>query len=86
MSLPPGPRLPAIVQGLWFIRQPVGFFEHCRERYGDPFTLRLPSNPDIVLFSDPAAIREIFTGDEDVLRAGAEEGRRTIYVQFGRLF
>jgi cytochrome P450 len=70
MSLPPGPRLPAIVQGLWFIRQPVGFFEHCQKRYGDPFTLRLPANPEIVLFSDPVAIREIFTGDEDVLRAG----------------
>ena len=69
-SLPPGPRLPSIAQGLWFMLRPVGFFESCKARYGEPFTIRIPSTPPVVMFSHPAAIREIFTGDEDVLRAG----------------
>jgi cytochrome P450 len=59
-----------VLQGLWFVTRPVEYFEHCRRRYGQPYTLRLPSTPPVVLFSDPAAIREIFTGDEEVLRAG----------------
>ena len=49
---------------------PVEYFERCRRRFGDPFTIRLPATPPVVLFSDPVAIREIFTGDEDALRAG----------------
>jgi cytochrome P450 len=68
--LPPGPRLPALAQGLWFAMRPVDYFEICRERYGDPFTVRLPSTPPVVMFSEPSAIRDIFTGDEDLLRAG----------------
>ena len=68
--LPAGPRLPAMLQGLWFVTQPVEYFERCRRRFGDPFTIRLPATPPVVLFSDPVAIREIFTGDEDALRAG----------------
>ena len=28
-SLPPGPRLPAIVQGLWFVTKPVEYFDRC---------------------------------------------------------
>ena len=70
MSLPAGPRLPAIVQGLWFVTKPVEFFDRCLARYGDPFTVRLPSTPTVVLFSDPGAIRDIFTGDADAMPAG----------------
>jgi cytochrome P450 len=69
-SLPSGPPLPAVLQGLWFVTRPVEFFDRCSTRYGEPFTIRLPSTPPVVMFSDPAAIREIFTGDEDTLRAG----------------
>lgn len=69
-TLPPGPRLPALLQGVWFVAKPVDYFERCRRRHGDPFTLRLPASPPVVLFSAPAAIREIFTADEDTLRAG----------------
>jgi cytochrome P450 len=69
-TLPPGSRLPALAQGLWFALRPVEYFERCRQRYGDPFTARLPSTPPVVLFSDPTAIREIFTADDDDLHAG----------------
>ena len=69
-ALPPGPRLPALAQGLWFAMRPVDYFEICRKRYGDPFTVLLPSTPPVVMFSEPSAIKDIFTGDEELLRAG----------------
>jgi cytochrome P450 len=62
--------MPALAQGVWFMTKPVDCFERCRRRYGDPFTLRLPSSPVVVMFSDPAAIREIFTADDALLSGG----------------
>ena len=68
--LPAGPRLPAIVQFLHMGFRPTAFLEQCARRYGDPFTLHIPARPPLVMFSDPEAIREIFTGDPELLRAG----------------
>src|SRR5437773_4628558 len=68
--LPPGPRAPALVQFLHFGFRPIAFLEECDRRYGTPFTLRVPARPPLVMFSDPEAIREIFTGDPQRLRAG----------------
>jgi cytochrome P450 family 110 len=69
-SLPPGPTLPPLVQGLQFAFRALPFFETCQRRYGDCFTIRMPFGPSYVLFTAPAAVREIFTGDDDELRAG----------------
>src|SRR5438067_260081 len=68
--LPPGPRVPALVQFLHLGFRPIAFLEECDRRYGTPFTLRVPARPPLVMFSDPEAIREIFTGDPELLRAG----------------
>ncbi len=68
--LPNGPRVPAVMQVLRWLRQPIPMLEDCRRRYGDTFTLRFPGFDPLVLMSDPAAIKEIFTGDPDELRAG----------------
>jgi cytochrome P450 len=62
--------MPSLAQGLWFLMKPVGFFDHCQSRYGDPFTIRIPSTPPVVLFSAPDAIRTIFTATDDDLLAG----------------
>ena len=69
-ALPPGPRLPALVQFLHSAFRPTAFLEECSRRFGDPFTLRIPGRPPLVMFSDPEAIREIFTGDPERLCAG----------------
>jgi len=53
-----------------WVQWPVPFLEECERRFGDSFTLRLPAAPPIVLFSEPEAIRAIFTGNEEDLRAG----------------
>ncbi|MFO0686513.1 MAG: cytochrome P450 [Sandaracinus sp.] len=58
--LPPGPSLPPIAQGALFVLRMLPFFERCRARYGSTFSLRIPTQPPIVVFSDEAPIREIF--------------------------
>ncbi|MFZ5481160.1 MAG: cytochrome P450 [Myxococcota bacterium] len=69
-NLPPGPALPAPLQMLAFARDPVRFLDDCRARWGNVFTVRLPSYPPIVYVADPALVKAVFTGSPDVLRAG----------------
>jgi cytochrome P450 len=68
--LPPGPRLPSLLQGAQLAVRTVAFLEACRRRHGETFTLRFPGAPPIVSFSHPDAVKQIFTGGGDVLRAG----------------
>src|SRR3954451_13565552 len=70
MSLPPGPRLPKAAQTAQLARDAIGFMRRCRERYGDLFTLRYHPFDTLVYVCDPEAVREIFTGDPEVFRAG----------------
>ena len=70
-SLPLGPRQWPLVQLLRWIRQPIPFMEECARQFGDCFTIRFPvGGRNIVFFSDPVAIKEIFTGDPENFRAG----------------
>jgi cytochrome P450 family 110 len=69
-TLPPGPKLPAAVQLARWVRTPTEFLEECARKYGDAFTLRMPGNPPMVLFSHPNALKEIFTGDPEIFHAG----------------
>jgi cytochrome P450 len=67
--LPPGPKRPGAIQ-LWeWISRPIPFLERCNRLYGEMFTVRFPIGT-IVFISDPDTIKEIFTGDPDVLHAG----------------
>ena len=68
-ALPPGPALPALAQTVAVIADPGAFLERARRRYGDVFTIRVLGAAFVVV-ADPAAIREVFTGPPDVLRAG----------------
>jgi cytochrome P450 len=70
-ATPPGPRAPALFQSLRWLSRPIPMLEDCGKRYGDAFTFRFPGYDPIVLFSHPAAVRTIFTGDTDTFRAGA---------------
>ena len=70
VALPAGPRAPSLVQVVQWMRRPIRYLEACARRYGDVFTLRFPASDPIVLFSAPAAVKEIFGGDPELLRAG----------------
>jgi len=68
--MPPGPSLPAPVQALLAVLATERYTDHVGRRYGPAVTLRVAGIGEFVAFSDPDAIRELFTGDRDVLRAG----------------
>ena len=69
-TLPPGPRLPRLVQSSGVLRFRHRFVPWLHRRYGDVFTLRLIPDRTTVYFSTPEAVREIFAGDPDVFHAG----------------
>jgi len=68
-KLPPGPRLPSIVQVGQFIRDRLGFLDRCAERYGEFFTIRFPWET-LVFTWNPDAVKQVFTGDPAIYFAG----------------
>ena len=69
-ELPPGPRMPKVMQTLAWWTRSIPLFERCRARYGKRFTLRLAQIPPMVHLSDPAEVKEVFTAPPDVLHPG----------------
>ena len=69
-TLPPGPKAPRLFQTLNWVRKPIPFMQQCAQKYGECFTMRLIGMPSISLFSDPDAIKQIFTADPEHARAG----------------
>ncbi|MFO0762255.1 MAG: cytochrome P450 [Byssovorax sp.] len=70
MAFPPGLRLPAAVQTALFIARPLELLEWCKRRYGDVFTIDTLMFGREVEVVSPELIKQVFTGDPDVLRAG----------------
>src|SRR5215467_6562402 len=71
-GLPPGPRLPSVVQTALWLGWPAGFPRWCRRRYGDVFTLRLALGPPTVMVSEPRLVEQVLTLGADVASAGEE--------------
>jgi len=72
--LPPGPRTPRLWQSLSFAFRPYAAIESARA-WGDRYTIEALGTPGkLVVFSDAEAIRDIFGGDGDTLRAGEATG------------
>src|SRR4051812_49166438 len=68
-ALPDGP--PRSARGyLRWVRSPEGGLHDAAPRHGGPFTLRLTGLPPLVVIWDPATVKEIFTGDHEVMRSG----------------
>jgi cytochrome P450 family 135 len=81
-ALPPGPSWPTAVQTVAWMARPKPFLRRTRDRYGDVFTVRLRSGENFVMVADPEAIKDVFTGDPEVFRAG--EGNRVLLPLLGR--
>jgi cytochrome P450 len=69
-SLPPGPRLPKLVQTAGFLFFPRRFFAACRRRYGDAVTFGTAFDSQFVMLFDPELVKEVFQGPHEQLRAG----------------
>src|SRR6267154_5502756 len=72
-ALPPGPRAPSAAQALGWALRPLGMMDRCHERYGDLFTLRVRRGRPWVFLTDPEHVKQVFTTDSELLRAGAGE-------------
>jgi cytochrome P450 family 135 len=70
VALPPGPRVPAAVNTVRFVRRPLDTLVAWHDRYGDVFTVRLLVFGTGVYVADPEEIRSMFTGDQSDLLAG----------------
>jgi cytochrome P450 family 110 len=68
-----GPNSSSFLQAFHFYRRPLAYFKDCAKRYGEWFTLRLPTFPAPITFvSDPNAVREFFANDATgLLEAGS---------------
>jgi cytochrome P450 family 110 len=65
MSVPNGPRTPAIWQIFHWIANPISFMRRCASRYGDCFTAMVGEKMSpVVVFSNPQALQVILTGDD----------------------
>lgn len=67
--LPPGPRMPRAMQTLGWLSRPFQFVERARAKYGDTFTMHIARDTFVVL-SDPADVKQVFTGDPAIYHAG----------------
>jgi cytochrome P450 len=80
--LPPGPRAPSWLQTMRWWTRAVPFFERCRRRYGQRFTVRLVGTPPFVMLAAPAEVKEVFTAPAEALHPGS--GARILEPLVGR--
>jgi cytochrome P450 len=71
-GLPRRVRLPAVVQTLWSVFGMDSFVQFCLDRYPQEKMLafQIVGIGDVVSVLDPQLLREVFTGDSEVLRGG----------------
>ncbi len=81
LSLPPGPRSPAVWQLLRYSHSPLPYFDACARRYGDPFTLRWAGYGTFVMMASPDAVKDVFRGDGYALHSG--EGNEFLTASVG---
>jgi cytochrome P450 len=69
-SAPPGPRFPRPLQSARFLLTEHRLLARYARRYGDVFAVNTWPFSPLVVVSDPAEVRRIFTGDPEQLHAG----------------
>ena len=69
-TLPPGPSAPPWSQLFRFLFTPRPFLTKAQREFGTPFTVQLPASMPIVIFHEPEAVKEVFTGSPSELYAG----------------
>ena len=89
-SLPPGPRLPRLLQTIGFIFVPIRWIEANRRRYGDMVTFSTALDAGFVMVFEPDLIKQVFQASPDQLRAGEANvvlepvlGRRSVLLLDG---
>ena len=55
--------MPAALQTFGVVARPVPFFESCRRRFGETFSLRVLRAGELVFISDPPSLKRLFAAD-----------------------
>jgi cytochrome P450 family 135 len=73
VPLPPEPNSSPLVQTLRWSFRPLPFMQECREKFGDSFSVKFAGfERPMVMISDPAAIKALYTEREHGLPPGRE--------------
>ena len=71
MTLPAGPSAPPAIQTARWLLRPISFLESCRRQYGEAFSISfLGFKTPMVMLSNPAAIRALYTDRRHALPPG----------------
>lgn len=65
INLPPGPRIPKVVLGLWFATARQSMGAYLWKRYGDVFTVNVPLFGRTVMIADPQLAKQLFSANPD---------------------
>lgn len=76
--MPPGPKAPALIQGLMLLVSWSATLRRAHRRHGDAVTLRLLGIGTAVVISDPDLIKQTFTAKPHVLHAGERNPLRPV--------
>lgn len=79
-TLPPGPTASRLVQTYRFARRPQSSLDDSFKKYGDAFTAHMFGLGTVVVFSDPAAIEDLFTATAEQCATG--ECNRRLFEGF----
>jgi cytochrome P450 family 110 len=69
-TLPNGSDMPIFLRQMKMVFQPLKYMEDFAKTYGDNFTIKSKNGDNIVYFSHPQALEQIFTTDANKLDAG----------------
>jgi cytochrome P450 len=67
VRLPPGPRVPKLLQGIAFLTALCEVVPALNRRYGDSFTINLPALGKMVVISDPILVKDVFSTSSDLI-------------------
>jgi cytochrome P450 len=67
VRLPPGPRIPKTVQGIGLLIAQHPTVAALARRYGDVFTINLPTFGQTVMISDPTLVKDLFSTSRHLL-------------------
>jgi cytochrome P450 family 135 len=70
LSLPPGPKLPSLIQTIMFLTQRDFTAPRWQRKYGDVFSIHIAPAGHGVVLTKPEHIREVFAGPADTFHAG----------------
>jgi cytochrome P450 family 138 len=66
VTLPDGPASPRLMQGVMAFAAPLWTLRRLHERYGSAFTIDVPVLGKVVIISDPAEVKQLFTTSPEI--------------------